>query len=802
MNTEKTFWPSLLKGSMCGFVGAALCARPVAAVGDVTLTKVAEYDFAVDGCGGLAYAGGDQFYVLCDHNKTTGYAEIYPLTLGIDKATGAILSQTLGGAVQPGSLNDAEGLAFDPGSGALWVSDEAVPTISEFDMSGSPTGRCAPVPAIQREKKRANRSLESLTISGDGLTMWTANEQALTCDGKASDGSVTVKTVVRLTRFSRPTVADDWTASGEWAYKCDPCEGTTSSQSGLSGLCALPDGSLLALEREVSVMTSGRCRIYRVTPEALAAATEISAIAALDGNRTYKAVDKGTALVDFDNSRESGLFDYPMIVYEGICLGPRLDDGSLGVYLVSDGGDSKSQSGAFAYTLSRLCALRLSGLDVVTVNFSAPDGCTATPGGRNYRYLRGSRIAASVTGAGLEEGAYTNNGACVVSAAWTAGARAGSGAVTEITVTDDETTLRWTLSEATLAKTEIGSHDSFEGFAEGTLASAIPDWSGEAAVEALAYAPPTPPGYAMPRETHTRVLNAEEDDAWRTVTDNIAGNRRFDVMIQVRRAKSPLASASGPVRVQVGVDAEGRFCLWHLRRGEDGWTAGWTPLSETAYADGDWVRLGVEMADANGVGFCRVRLNGSVCPTSAGFRTMASDAPAPGVWHRLANGTAADVSEVGFMGTRVDDLLVTTDAFSAEHTGATSADGIDFAWLDAMDLPRDPTAAAPNLPGHTVKYLYESGVAPYSDSPLAITRVTVGSDGKVRLAFNGYKGDSPEAFYRVLRSENLKDWTPLNAGDGAFDGDRASWSSVWEGVTGDTPASALFYKVEATPTAP
>ncbi len=801
---KKTFLPSLREISMCGFVGVALCARPVAAVGDVTLTKVGEYDFAVNGCGGLAYAGGDQFYVLRDHDDTTGYAEIYPLTLGIDKTTGAILSQTQGGAVRPGSLNDAEGLAFDPGSGALWVSDEAVPTISEFYMSGFQTGRRAPVPAIQREKKRANRSLESLTISGDGLTMWTANEQALTCDGDASDGKAYVKTVVRLTRFSRPTVADDWTASGEWAYKCDTSGtgGGSIVQSGLSGLCALPDGSILALEREVSVSTSGRCRIYRVTPEALAAATEISAIAALDGNRTYKAIDKGTALVDFNNSLESGILTYKMIVYEGICLGPRLKDGSLGVYLVSDGGASKSQSGAVAYTMSRLCALRLSGLDVVTVNFSAPEGCTATPGGRNYRYLRGSRIAASLTGAGLEPSAYTNNGARVVSAAWTAGARAGSGTVAEITASDDDTTLRWTLSETTSAKTEIGSHDSFEGLAEGTLASEIPDWSGEAAVEALAYAPPTPPGYAMPRETHTRVLNAEEDDAWRAVTDNIAGNRRFDVMIQVRRTKAPLASASGPVRIQVGVDAEGRFCLWHLRRGEDGWTAGWTRLSETAYADGDWVRLGVEMADANGVGFCRVRLNGSVCPTAAGLRAMASDAPAPGVWHRLANGTAADVSEVGFMGTRVDDLLVTTDAFSSEHTGATSADGIDFAWLDAMDLPRDPTAAAPNLPGRTVKYLYESGVAPYSDSPLAITRVTVGPDGRVRLAFNGYKGDSPEAFYRVLRSANLKDWTPLGTGDGAFDGDRASWSSAWEGVTGDTPASALFYKVEATPTTP
>jgi hypothetical protein len=76
-----------------------------------------------------------------------------------------------------------------------------------------------------------------------------------------------------------------------------------------------------------------------------------------------------------------------MIVYEGICLGPRLSDGSLAVYLVSDGGATKTVGFLTATTVSRLCALKLSGLDVVTVNCPTPPGGTVNPSGTNYRYL-------------------------------------------------------------------------------------------------------------------------------------------------------------------------------------------------------------------------------------------------------------------------------------------------------------------------------------------------------------------------------------------------------------------------------
>jgi dienelactone hydrolase/lysophospholipase L1-like esterase len=325
------------------------------------LAKVAEYSFGANGCGGITYSGeGGLFYVLQDHDDD-GYAKIYPLTLGINSATGAIESQTLGSAVTPAGCRNSEGLARDPFSGALWISDEwEPPSIAEFALDGTATGRTAPVPAVQREYLRSNLSLESLTISPDGLTMWTANEQALTCDGESSSGNTTVSTVVRLTRYTRTTAQGGWQAAGEWAYACDPCAGTTSAQSGLSGLCALPDGSLLALEREVSTATWGRCRIYRITTGALAAATEVSGVSALTSAQ-FTAVEKGTSLVEIKGTDKDN-----MIVYEGIALGPQLSDGSYAVYLVSDGGATTTKTvlgfTVTATTVSRICALKLTGL--------------------------------------------------------------------------------------------------------------------------------------------------------------------------------------------------------------------------------------------------------------------------------------------------------------------------------------------------------------------------------------------------------------------------------------------------------
>jgi len=585
---------------------AALCS-----LGDVTMSKIGEYAFSVDGCGGITYAGGNRFYVLRDHDDTSGKAQVYPLTLGYNATSGAITSQTLGTPATPGANADSEGIAFDPGAGTIWISDEATPTICEFYDYGMATTRAAaPVPAVQKNSKRSNRSLEALTISGDGLTMWTANEQALTCDGDSSDGNTSVRTVVRLTKFVRPTVSGNWTPAGEWPYKCDTCGGTTSSQSGLSGLCALPDGSLLTLEREVSVSTSGRCRIYRVTPEALAAATEVSSVPALK-DVSYTEVSKGSALINFDNSSESGLFAYNMIVYEGICLGPRLSDGSLAVYLVSDGGATKTQSIATAYTMSRLCALKLSGLDVHTVDLSAPTtGDTPSVVGSNYRYESGSTVSVTLDGEGLSPVAYTNRGDRVAEASWSlaTSGRSGTGTAASFTVTGDDR-LVWTVKES-VASTPIVGHDTFEEPEAGTESAALAGWSANGTVVAATYAAPAV-GVPMQKATHTKVL-AVEDMISRDYASTENTRQQLDMMVKVVRPADDEIRAGDGYQGGLAVSPDGRFRVCHAA--PDGSLTN-SVASDAVFADGEWVRVTLAFDYAAASPSFTLRLNGEPCGT-------------------------------------------------------------------------------------------------------------------------------------------------------------------------------------------
>ena len=92
----------------------------------------------------------------------------------------------------------------------------------------------------------------------------------------------------------------------------DPAGGSPFGRhtfSGVSSLLAMDDGSLLVLEREFSVkiLPSFRIRIYRMNP----------------------GTDGKTMLWE-----ESSTFSN----YEGMCLGPVLDDGRQSLVLISDGG--------------------------------------------------------------------------------------------------------------------------------------------------------------------------------------------------------------------------------------------------------------------------------------------------------------------------------------------------------------------------------------------------------------------------------------------------------------------------------
>ncbi len=312
----------------------------------LSLTDVGKYDISgvpsgQEGLSGITWAGGSTYYAAEDSG-----GRLHKLTININSSTGGIIgSPTDDSQVGLNGRTDMEGVAYI-GSGQVYVSDETGATITKYNVSGGSSTGSISVPDVYTAY-RDNRSLESLTRQSNGASIWTANEEALygTTNGGMSvdDGpeAGSTGTVVRLQKFD-----SSLSAVGQWAYQTD----STSGHRGVSDLCVLPDGRLLVLEREVYFDFSPfgfSNKIYLVDFDG---ATDVSGIDSLNG-ATYTKVTK--------TELWSGSFGNDM--YEGICLGPELNDGSHSLLLISDG-DTISSSGFSENVNESIYALKLSGV--------------------------------------------------------------------------------------------------------------------------------------------------------------------------------------------------------------------------------------------------------------------------------------------------------------------------------------------------------------------------------------------------------------------------------------------------------
>ena len=751
---------------------------------------------------GITYIGNNEYYAVADNGPDCG---LYKLTIPLNADGKSIWSAgySVGARRSLSLAADIEGVAYDPGSGRVWVSDEATQSITEYDPETGAACRRVDIPPVLKQIV-GNYGFESLTISGDGLTMWTANEEALTCDGDRS--SYWSGTTVRLVKFTRKTVSDNWTLAAmypytteKWTYQYDY---GGAGRGGVSDLCALPDGSLLVLEREMSSSSEGSDiwaalgarlfhRIYRVTPSALAAATDIrDANEGLKRLSGWKAVSK-ELLFNGTNAKVA------LSNVEGICLGPGLGSGACELMTLTDAGDGN--------TNAQLIPRALFGLSVRTLNFAQPAAGQSSVVGSNYRFLYGATVQVALSGTSDKSPYAVDGTPLAVCDGWSVSGgspSSGSGETASFTVSGDGT-FSWNVISRTA---DSGYHvaDSFEGLAAGTAASSIAGWAGDGCtVEETTYAPPTPPGFVMQQETHTKTLNATAEEATRSLPFSGQGAERIDVMICQSRPRSPLEPLRDDVQLQVAADERGRLCLWHLHEENGEWKRGWIPLSETTYANGEWVRVEIDFdyaSNGDGDAFACVRINGSYQPTPHGVRSPTSPRPF-GPWHRLAKnrltGGVTPPAKVSFADTRVDDLMLSSMTVAPEHAGPTSVDGIAFSWFDNFGLPRNPQADAPFVPGYTLGDVHTAGIDPYSDRPLAATGFCLDAAGRPHLEFNGYKGDAPVG-YRVLYSAtpDFANATALGASDGAFKGDATTGSTTWKG-TSAAPGGTGFYRVRA-----
>lgn len=254
------------------------------------------------GLSGVTRLDGARFLSIEDRG-----GRLWTLDVTFDAAH-AVAGSSLPGHVKLEGVVDGEGCAWDPLRKTVWASDEVGPFVSEHDpKTGRRLGELALTDDFRRI--RPNRGPEGLTISPDGLSLWTCPEEAVEGDGPLA--SPTNGTLVRLHRYVRTSGRAAWRPAEEIPYRVDPFGGRDyhgKSCSGVSGLCALPGGTLLVLEREMSVkgfLPSFRLRLYEVRP----------------GVAKRLLLDRDTGLA----------------MYEGICLADELPDGTVRLLLVSDG---------------------------------------------------------------------------------------------------------------------------------------------------------------------------------------------------------------------------------------------------------------------------------------------------------------------------------------------------------------------------------------------------------------------------------------------------------------------------------
>jgi len=275
-----------------------------------------------DGLSGISRIAGNRYYCVDDSGGTLHEVEF---VLDADESDGTF---SVLRSVKLAGRKDLEGCAYDPLDGSVWVSDESDHSIRRFDpVTGRETAK-VDVPEVYLKNMVPNRSFEALAISPDGLKMYAANEDTLTCDGAVADTEQ--GGLVRIQEFARTDVDDKWKPTRQYRYPTERVEGEKYEGlaiSGVAALCAPGDGSLLVLEREMSrknpLFPSFHARLFEIDLEDV-------------GVPVKKQVvwDENTMFAN----------------YEGISFGPMLKDGTRALVLVSDG-DGQAEERVLVLTL-------------------------------------------------------------------------------------------------------------------------------------------------------------------------------------------------------------------------------------------------------------------------------------------------------------------------------------------------------------------------------------------------------------------------------------------------------------------
>lgn len=249
------------------------------------------------------------FLLIDDKSVSEGFRRVH---LTFDPLGQITAATDLGfTAASTGSTStDGEGIVYNTRRGAVLMAREASNEILEFGLDGKASGRNLHTSSFF--PKNANAGLESLSYSPETGRIWTTTEGVPEGHDK-----------LRIQSY-----AHWFWPLGHWYYTLDKAAVSKPGAiyaRGVSELCALPDGSLLVLEREANIPGTSvkeavgafvSCKLYRVDP---------------DHTSPGKVLEKH--LVTRIDTRA---LDLSFANYEGMCLGPTLPDGNRVLILLAD----------------------------------------------------------------------------------------------------------------------------------------------------------------------------------------------------------------------------------------------------------------------------------------------------------------------------------------------------------------------------------------------------------------------------------------------------------------------------------
>ena len=286
----------------------------------VTLNKQHHFPMTVPAgnYSGVAWLGGDRYAVVNDKSATAGF---HLMTIRTDSVTGNIIEVRADSFMTCGLPNrDEEGICYVPQTNTVFVSGEADGQILEYSMDGQLTGRKLAIPDVFATAY-GNSGFEALTYNAKTHRFWTTSENTLKADGEKPSIKKKIPNMLRLQSFG-----DDLQPAEQYWYKTDSTAVKKKKGNitlGVSGMVALDNGSLIILEREIrrtlnSIGSFVNVKLYLVNPSQQQPG-ELLEKQLLTEFRTRINVTQRS----FAN-------------YEGICAGPRLEDGRLVLLLVAD----------------------------------------------------------------------------------------------------------------------------------------------------------------------------------------------------------------------------------------------------------------------------------------------------------------------------------------------------------------------------------------------------------------------------------------------------------------------------------